>query len=224
MLGHHCLKSWSSTQAGVALSSCEAEFNGVVKGSATGLGYQSLLADLGITVPVRVWTDSSAAVGICNRQGVGKIRHLATHLLWVQQAVRCGRIDLRKIRGEVNPADIFTKHMASRNKMSAMVKLCRCEYRGGRATSAPLTRDGEVRDKVTMADANSLEDEEMPIMPHNTYNKHDLDHHYPSIRVPEECNTDADFEDWDQVYQYGLKIAEEIQYKTQAQGRRRNVG
>ena len=55
-------------------------------------------------------------------------------------------------------------------------------------------------------------------------NNHDLDHHYPSIRVPDEYNTDADFEDWDQVYQYGLKIAEEIKCKTQAQGRRRNAG
>ncbi len=81
MLGRHAIKTWSSTQTGVSLSSGEAELNGVLKGSAMGLGFQSLLQDLGIDVPLRVWTDSSAAIGICNRQGLGKLRHLDTHLL-----------------------------------------------------------------------------------------------------------------------------------------------
>ena len=63
---------------------------------------------------MRVWTDSSAAIGICNRQGLGKLRHLDTHTLWIQQAVRLGRVDLRKVAGEVNPADLFTKHSLSK--------------------------------------------------------------------------------------------------------------
>ena len=110
ILGAHAVKSWSTTQSSIALSSGEAEFNGVVKGAGVGLGYQSLLRDLGIDVPVRVWTDSFAAVGICSRQGLGKLRHIDTHTLWVQQAVRSKRIELRKVSGEVNPADLFTKH------------------------------------------------------------------------------------------------------------------
>ncbi len=56
--------------------------------------------DLGINLPIRLWTDSSAAVGICQRQGLGKLRHLETHTLWVQHAVRSQRIELRKIPGE----------------------------------------------------------------------------------------------------------------------------
>jgi hypothetical protein len=83
LLGGHTIKTWSSTQVGVSLSSGEAEFNGVVKGAGMGLGYQSLLKDLGLEVPVRVWTDSSAAIGICSRQGLGKLRHIDTH-------TRCG--------------------------------------------------------------------------------------------------------------------------------------
>ena len=58
------------------------------------------MRDLGMELPVRVWTDSSAAIGICSRQGLGKLRHLDTHTLWVQQAVRTKRIDLRKVPGE----------------------------------------------------------------------------------------------------------------------------
>ena len=54
LLGSHTIKSWSATQTSVALSSGEAEFNGVVRGSGIGLGYQSLLRDLGHELPVRV--------------------------------------------------------------------------------------------------------------------------------------------------------------------------
>ena len=114
--GTHAVKSWSSTQASVALSSGEAEFNGVVRGAGLGLGYQSLLRDLGANIGRRVWTDSSAAIGICNRQGPGKLRHFDTHTLWIQQAVRSKRVDLRKVSGEVGPADLFTKHSLTRDR------------------------------------------------------------------------------------------------------------
>ena len=51
LLGSHPIKTWSSTQTSIALSSGEAEFNGVVRGYGIGLGYQSLLRDLGISIP-----------------------------------------------------------------------------------------------------------------------------------------------------------------------------
>ena len=83
MLGTHLIKSWSSTQNLIALSSGEAEYYGVVKASGMGLGYQSLLRDLGVEMPLRVWTDSTATIGICSRRGLGKLRHLDTHTLWI---------------------------------------------------------------------------------------------------------------------------------------------
>ena len=104
------------------MSSGEAEFHGVVKACGMGLGYQSLLKDVGIDMPVRLWTDSTAAIGICSRQGLGRLRHLDTHLLWVQQAVRSKRIDLRKVDGESNPADLFTKHPATEEKLKQQEK------------------------------------------------------------------------------------------------------
>ena len=76
MLGAHVIKHWSSTQPSVTLSSGEAEFYGVVRGAGMGLGYQSLLRDMHRHLPLRLWTDSSAAIGICSRQGLGKLRHL----------------------------------------------------------------------------------------------------------------------------------------------------
>ena len=83
--GSHLLKSWSSTQPTITLSSGEAELHGVAKGGANGLGFLSLLGDFHIRVKLRLWTDSSASKGMCARQGLGKVRHLDVQDLWIQQ-------------------------------------------------------------------------------------------------------------------------------------------
>ena len=61
------LKCWSATQASVALSSGEANVYGVVRVAGVGLGVRALYTDLGIDMPLSVWTDSSAALGIVGR-------------------------------------------------------------------------------------------------------------------------------------------------------------
>ncbi len=142
MLGSHLIKSWSSTQQAVALSSGEAEFYGVVKAAGMALGYMSLLEDLGVVLPVRVWTDSTATIGICGRQGLGRLRHVDTQCLWIQQRVRDSTIELRKVRGDVNPADLFTKHIPGNQKIRDLLELFGCRYESGRAASAPLLRGG----------------------------------------------------------------------------------
>ena len=78
------IKTWSSTQSGVSLSSGEAEFNGVARGAGVGLGYQGLPNDLGVDL-LSVWTGSSAVIGISTRQGLGTSGHLDTHT-----HTRCG--------------------------------------------------------------------------------------------------------------------------------------
>lgn len=138
MLGSHAIKHWSSTQASISQSSGEAEFAGVIRGAGQGLGYQALLKDVGVELPLRVWTDSSAAIGICSRQGLGKFRHLDTHTLWIQQAVRTKRVDLRKVDGEQNPFDFLTKHRISRQRLDNLLKLYGCRCIEGRAASAPF--------------------------------------------------------------------------------------
>ena len=140
MLGSHFIKSWSSTQGAISLSSGEAEFYGVVKAAGIALGYQALLGDLGVELPVRVWTDSSATMGICGRQGFGKLRHVDTKSLWVQQKVRDGSLEIRKVRGEANPADLFTKHLSSEVRVTELLRLFGCHFAGGRAEGAPQLR------------------------------------------------------------------------------------
>ena len=238
MMGKHAIKHWSSTQTSISLSSGEAEFAGVIRGAGQGLGYQALLRDVGVELPLRVWTDSSAAIGICSRQGLGKFRHLDTHTLWIQQAVRTKRVDLRKVPGESNPADILTKHSISRQKLEELIALYGCKYIGGRAASAPLMREGG-SSKETMATAggeiSGVESpapadmheagtalETSPSMPHLEYSGIELDRLFPSIPPPEDDKLDDLVDDRaDVVYQKGLRISEQITAETSAQGRRR---
>ena len=83
-----------------------------------------------------MWTDSAAAMGVVARQGVGKIRHLDTRTLWVQQAARGGSIEYRKVLGTDNPADCLTKHV-DRATLNRHLKSMGIEYESGRADSAP---------------------------------------------------------------------------------------
>ena len=140
LLGQHILKTYSSTQPTVSLSSGEAEFYGVVKGSGAALGQQRLFADLGIPLQVRVWTDSSAAIGICSRQGLGKLRHIDTQALWVQERVRTKSIILRKVRGDLNPADLLTKFIVGKDKIDQLVSLYGLVFMDGRAASSPMLK------------------------------------------------------------------------------------
>ena len=159
MLGKHLIKSWSSTQGPISLSSGEAEFYGVVKAAGISLGYQALLEDLGVKLPIRVWTDSTATMGICGRQELGKLRHVDTRSLWIQQRVRDKTLELRKVRGEVNPADLFTKHLPSREKVHQLFQLFGCSYREGRPESAPLLRP---MDSVCQQDGQLAEQSPLP--------------------------------------------------------------
>ena len=106
-LGDTPVRGWSSNQAVIALSSGEAEYYAALKGASAALGYQSMLRDIGIRVSVALFTDSSAARGIIHRAGLGKLRHLETGYLWLQAAVANKRLQVRKVKGTENPADLF---------------------------------------------------------------------------------------------------------------------
>ena len=125
------------------MSSGEAELYGVVRGGAVGLGFISLLSDLGVRLPLRLWTDSTASKGMCSRQGLGKVRHLDTQELWVQQRIRNGDFALYKVEGEEDPGDLFTKAGLSYHRIKSLLTSLGCEYREGRPAAAPAFRQKE---------------------------------------------------------------------------------
>ena len=180
MLGSHTLRTYSSTQASISLSSGEAEYYGLVKAAAAGLGQQAIFEDFGLKVPLRLWTDSSAALGISKRSGLGKIRHLETQTLWLQEKVRTKALEVRKVRGDVNPADLFTKHLPSHDKIVQLVHLFGCEYRDGRAETAPLLRPNA--EDTTAAAVHSLGEMPLEVLPH-LRSKLEMDHFFPPVEV-----------------------------------------
>ena len=136
LIGNNCLKNWSSTQANIALSSAEAEYYGIVKAASIGLGLKSMFTDMGYSFKLEILTDASAAKGIASRRGLGKVRHLEVHYLWVQDHVANGTFCLRKVWGKENPADLLTKYLDHQTiqKFSKFVGL---EFLEGRAAAAP---------------------------------------------------------------------------------------
>ena len=136
MRGSHVLKTWSTTQPTIALSSAEAELIAAVRGAAEGLTALTLCTDFGRECKLRVHLDSSAAVGVARRRGVGKIRHLDTRLLWIQERVHAGDLWVVKVAGTENPADLMTKHLSEEVGSACMVRLG-CWPREGRAAIAP---------------------------------------------------------------------------------------
>ena len=58
-----------------------------------------------------MWTDSSACKGTCSRSGLGKMKHLDVENLWLQEVVKNKDVELNKIAGDGNSADMLTKHL-----------------------------------------------------------------------------------------------------------------
>ena len=71
MHGTHYIKSWSKTQALVALSSAESELYAIVKASSETLGVMSILQDMNKMMKSVLLSDASAALGVVQRQGLG---------------------------------------------------------------------------------------------------------------------------------------------------------
>ncbi len=136
MLGSHTVMVWSSTQGVVALSSGEAELYALTKGAANTLGMISLAMDFGMHLDGRAHSDASAAIGMVNRTGAGKLRHVRVQYLWIQDMVRRGELGVSKVLGDENPADLLTKHVDA-NLLRRHAWRLGFEVLADRAASAP---------------------------------------------------------------------------------------
>ena len=97
----------------------------MVKGIAETEGVVSILRDFGSKAKIRLRSDASAAIGIVQRSGLGKVRHLAVGDLWIQQRVRDGGVDIEKMCGNDNPSDLMTKALDAprMNKLMSIMGL-----------------------------------------------------------------------------------------------------
>ena len=117
-MGEHCIKTGCATQGAIALSSAEAEFYGMIEAVTRAKGLISLAKELGfeeLVNLVHVKTDSEAAKSFVCRRGLGKMKHLEIRDLWLQKEVRDGKVEVSKVRGDNNPADLMTKILCTRD-------------------------------------------------------------------------------------------------------------
>ena len=94
--------------------------------------------DYGEELTPYLHVDATAAIGIAQRKGLGKLRHLDTQALWIQDAVRQRRVCLEKVLGTENPSDLMTKHLDTKS-MDTMLAEMGVTTQQGRAKATPAT-------------------------------------------------------------------------------------
>ena len=136
MIGRHLIKSFSRQQKVIALSSAEAELYACTATSAEILGVQACSRDLGRDLEASIYLDASAALGVIQRRGLGKQRHVRTQSLWLQAANAEKRLKFEKVDGARNPSDLMTKHVPE-VLMKRHMAYINAIPETGRADSAP---------------------------------------------------------------------------------------
>ena len=134
MRSAHCLKVSSHTQPAISLSSGESECYGIVKRAAIGSRARSMRADFGMCADVVVRTASSIGLAVGSRRRLGRLRHVQTRYLCVQQRQE-GDLFLKKEPGNTNVNDTPTKPLYER-RMTNLLTAIGCEFRDGRTSLA----------------------------------------------------------------------------------------
>lgn len=100
------------------------------------MGIRSVPEDLQVHLQSRFLTDATTGKAIAMRRGIGKLRHLETTQLWVQERVERENIEIAKIRNTVNSADLLTKHL-SQSEVKEVLENIECGWMEGRSDIAP---------------------------------------------------------------------------------------
>jgi histone deacetylase 1/2 len=103
------LYTCSKTQSVVSLSSAEAELIALAATVSEAQYVRALLGEIGEEVKIRIVSDSTSALAIVKRRGVGRVRHLDIRSLFLQDMFRAGVLKVLYTPGTENIADLFTK-------------------------------------------------------------------------------------------------------------------
>ena len=105
----HLLDSYCQQQHTTSLGSAWVDLHDVVNGTARRLVIRNVLQALGLKATVRVETGSSAAAGITQTLGAGRVRHLEAEVLWIHEKVKSHELKVSRVKSEDNRADMLTK-------------------------------------------------------------------------------------------------------------------
>ena len=81
---------------------------------------------------IALWADANTALGMLDRVGSGKVRHVDVGILWFQQKWLKHIVNFSKIPGQDNYSDLMTKGL-SKDKCEGFMRELDCEFRQGRA-------------------------------------------------------------------------------------------
>ena len=125
------LHAQSRGQASVALSSCEAEVMAASEGTKEALLLQEVLMFVGLGhYEIEIKVDSSAAHAFFHRRGVGRMKHIDSRILRLQDLIAAGGARLGIPRTQ-NLADMLT-HTPSAKELEMffpLMSLRRCSER-----------------------------------------------------------------------------------------------
>eukprot|EP00435_Cladocopium_sp_Y103_P067749 s1389_g30.t1 len=117
---HLCLNgvlvyALTRTQKSVAMSSCEAEYVAMTTGTSEAVFLKNCIEFLtGQKCRITLRCDSSSARAFCHRQGVGRVRHISCGLLWLQELVQKGEVDVKPVSTRRNTADLSSEIQSKR--------------------------------------------------------------------------------------------------------------
>ena len=117
------LLHWARTQQVVSLSSAEAELHALCKCASEVLGAAIMTREFGEHKEVRVHTDSSAAKGIVQREGAGKVKHLDVKCLWVQERETTDDLTVVKVPRADNCSDYLTHHCTEKEAIPHLANM-----------------------------------------------------------------------------------------------------
>merc|ERR1712185_815534 len=98
------------------------------------MGMRSAMKYWGVESSRVVYADSSAALAIANRKGAGKLRYINVSSLWIQEKKDLHDLEIRKVLGTENPADLMTKYL-TRSVMDTHLEYLSQRRESGRAKS-----------------------------------------------------------------------------------------
>lgn len=137
----------------------------MVSAASEGLGAKAMALDFGGQLGVDIHVDASAASGVAQRKGLGKIRQVDAQSLWIQDAVHQRRVQLQKIKGAQNPADMLTKYLDSGGIATMMAKLCLILEAGRPSLPPPqVAEDDEEPIDHQFGEGNGMEINNLEVM------------------------------------------------------------
>jgi len=99
----------------------------------------AMARDFGLCLNGLLRTDSTAALGMVHRQGLGRTRHIEVQYLWIQEQVAAKKFNIAKVDSKANPADLLTKHLNA-EVMQAHMKELNMKFVEGRSDSALMLK------------------------------------------------------------------------------------